>query len=140
MLELCGLSESIKSRNGLDTVVEEGGRNFSAGEKQLINISRTPLTPKKIVLVDEATASIDYNSDAMLQKIIREQLKDSTMFTIAHRIDTILSSDRIMVLDKGAILELDTPQALLQRQDSIFRKLYTQSHNRERNEHEEIAL
>ena len=86
------------------------------------------------MLVDEATASINYSSDAMLQKIIREQLKDSTMFTIAHRIDTILSSDRIMVLDKGTILELDTPQALLQRQESIFRKLYTESHNRPRSD------
>lgn len=89
------------------------------------------------MLVDEATASIDYNSDAMLQKIIREQLKDSTMFTIAHRIDTIMSSDRIMVLDKGTILEFDSPQALLQRQESIFRKLYKESHNRDSSDHED---
>jgi ABC-type multidrug transport system fused ATPase/permease subunit len=76
------------------------------------------------VLVDEATASIDYASDEVLQKVIKEQLSNSTMFTIAHRIETIMSSDRIMVLDKGKILELDTPTALLQRQESIFRNLY----------------
>lgn len=99
----------MKSRHGLDTVVEESGNNFSAGEKQLINISRTLLNPKKIVLVDEATASIDYQSDEMLQKVIKKELKESTMFTIAHRIETILSSDRIMVLDKGKIIELDSP-------------------------------
>jgi ABC-type multidrug transport system fused ATPase/permease subunit len=67
------------------------------------------------VLVDEATASIDNANDEMLQKVIKEQLSNSTMFTIAHRIETIMSSDRIMVLDKGRILELDTPTALLQR-------------------------
>ncbi len=91
-------------RNGLETVIEEGGNNFSAGEKQLINISRTLLNPKKIVLVDEATASIDYKNDERLQKIMKERLRDSTVFTIAHRIGTILESDRILVLDKGKIV------------------------------------
>ena len=67
------------------------------------------MNPKKIVLVDEATASIDYKSDEMLQTVIKQELKNSTMFTIAHRIDTILESDRIMVLDKGKIVELDSP-------------------------------
>ena len=61
----------MKERSGLSTVVEENGSNFSAGEKQLINISRTLLNPKKIVLVDEATASIDYKSDEMLQTVIK---------------------------------------------------------------------
>ncbi|XP_031505872.1 uncharacterized protein LOC116268300 [Nymphaea colorata] len=108
-LELCGLWEAVRARNGLATVIEEGGDNFSAGEKQLINISRTLLNPKRIVLIDEATASIDSRADRLVQRVISEQLSASTIITIAHRIDTILSSDRIIVLDKGKIVELDAP-------------------------------
>jgi ABC-type multidrug transport system fused ATPase/permease subunit len=84
-----------------------------------MNISRTLLNPKKIVLVDEATASIDFQSDEMLQKVIKKQLSQSTIITIAHRIDTILSSDRIMLLDKGRIVEIDSPQKLLEK-PSVF--------------------
>lgn len=129
VLDACGIWESLKTREGLDTVVEEGGQNFSAGEKQLINISRTLLNPRKIVLVDEATASIDFGTDALLQRVIKDRLKDSTMITIAHRIDTILTSDRILVLDKGKIAELETPKALLETPTSIFSKLYEEFKN-----------
>lgn len=96
-----------------------------------MNISRTLLNPKKIVLVDEATASIDFQTDAMLQKVIKEHLKDCTIITIAHRIDTIISSDRVLVLDKGEILELDSPSQLLKNSTSIFYKLYKESQNRD---------
>jgi ABC-type multidrug transport system fused ATPase/permease subunit len=96
-----------------------------------MNISRTLLNPKKIVLVDEATASIDFQSDALLQKVIKKHLSECTIITIAHRIDTILSSDRVLVLDRGQILELDAPQQLLKNSDSIFRKLYKESQNRD---------
>lgn len=94
-----------------------------------MNISRTLLNPKKIVLVDEATASIDFQSDEMLQKVIKQQLSQSTIITIAHRIDTILSSDIIMVLDKGRIVEIDSPQKLLEKQ-SIFSELYREFQNK----------
>jgi ATP-binding cassette subfamily C (CFTR/MRP) protein 1 len=107
--------------------VEEGGANFSGGERQLINIARTLLDPKKVVLVDEATASIDFKSDEMLQKVIRDQFAACTVITIAHRITTILSSDRILVLDKGHILELDSPSNLLKDPNSTFFKLYKES-------------
>ncbi|XP_031505870.1 uncharacterized protein LOC116268297 [Nymphaea colorata] len=131
-LELCGLWEAVRARNGLATVIEEGGDNFSAGEKQLINISRTLLNPKRIVLIDEATASIDSRTDRLVQRVISEQLSASTIITIAHRIDTILSSDRIIVLDKGKIVELDAPHELLKNPDSHFRKLYEESHTSKR--------
>ena len=88
-----------------------------------MNISRTLLKPKPIVLVDEATASIDHKNDEMLQRVLKVQLRDSTIITIAHRIDTILSSDRVLVLDKGRIVELNSPENLLKRR-SIFRGLY----------------
>lgn len=126
-LQRCGLWESLNSRNGLLTSVEEGGDNFSGGERQLINIARTLLDPKKVVLVDEATASIDYKSDEMLQKVIRDQFASCTVITIAHRITTILTSDRILVLDKGRIVELDSPQNLLKDPNSTFFKLYKES-------------
>lgn len=100
----------MKSREGLTTVIEEGGDNFSAGEKQLINISRTLLNPKQILLIDEATASIDAKTDRLVQRVISEQFSRSTVITIAHRIETILSADRVIVLDKGRIVELDSPQ------------------------------
>ena len=87
------------------------------------------MNPKKIVLVDEATASIDFATDELLQRVIKDRLRDSTMITIAHRIDTILTSDRILVLDQGKIAELDPPQVLLSRPDSIFNKLYEEFKN-----------
>ncbi len=115
------------SASFLATSVEEGGANFSGGERQLINIARTLLDPKKVVLVDEATASIDFKSDEMLQKVIRDQFAAYAVITIAHRITTILSSDRILVLDKGHILELDSPSNLLKDPTSTFFKLNKES-------------
>lgn len=81
------------------------------------------------MLVDEATASIDFGTDELLQRVIKDRLKDSTMITIAHRIDTILTSDRILVLDKGKIAEFETPKDLLSRPTSIFSKLYEEFKN-----------
>jgi ATP-binding cassette, subfamily C (CFTR/MRP), member 1 len=96
-----------------------------------MNISRTLLNPRPVVLVDEATASIDLKSDDMLQKVLKEQLQYSTIITIAHRIDTIISSDSILVLDKGRIVELDSPQNLLKR-NSVFGELYKEYQNKKK--------
>jgi len=79
----------------------ENGKNLSAGERQLLNISRALLKPKALVLVDEATASIDSETDAKIQEIMKKKFAKSTVFTIAHRISTILESDRIMVVNCG---------------------------------------
>jgi ATP-binding cassette subfamily C (CFTR/MRP) protein 1 len=94
-----------------------------------MNISRTLLNPKKVVLIDEATASIDFESDERVQRVIKEKLKGSTIVTIAHRIDTILTSDRIVVLDAGRVVEMDSPHALLGR-PSIFADLYREYQNK----------
>jgi ABC-type multidrug transport system fused ATPase/permease subunit len=123
-LRLCGVWEEFERREGLNTAVEEGGNNLSSGEKQLINIARSLLSPKRIVLIDEATASIDLETDAQIQKVIRQHFADKTVLTIAHRINTVVDSDRILVLNKGRIAEFDSPSNLLKNEDSLFYQLY----------------
>lgn len=81
----------------------------------MLNISRSLLNPKRIVLIDEATASIDIETDALIQKVIKKQFADKTVLTIAHRINTVVESDRILVLNKGEIAEFDSPERLLER-------------------------
>ena len=126
-LKLCGIWEDFSSKEGVQTHITEGGANLSSGEKQLINIARSLLNPKRVVLIDEATASIDIETDALIQKVIKSQFADKTVLTIAHRINTVVESDRILVLNKGSILEFDSPSELLKREDSVFAKLYKQS-------------
>lgn len=103
VLKLSGIWEEFVDKQGVHTQVDEGGANLSAGEKQLLNISRSLLNPKRVVLIDEATASIDFETDNKIQKVIKEQFADKTVLTIAHRINTVVGSDRILVLSKGEI-------------------------------------
>lgn len=98
-----GLWEAVSRRGGLQAEVAEKGANLSAGEKQLMNVARALLSPRGIVLMDEATASIDSASDALLQRAMREQFANSTVIAIAHRITTVMDSDRILVLDSGKV-------------------------------------
>jgi len=116
-----------RSNEGLNQEIEEGGSNLSVGEKQLICITRAILRKSKIIIMDEATANIDYKTEEMIQKAISELLSDSTFITIAHRIKTILNYDRIMTLDYGKIVDFDTPQNLLNDKTSLFYELYTKS-------------
>jgi len=97
------------------TQVTEGGSNLSAGEKQLLNITRSLLNPKRVVLIDEATANIDFETDTLVQKVIKQQFAEQTVLTIAHRINTVVNCDRILVLSKGEIQEFDKPEVLLNR-------------------------
>jgi len=108
---------------GLSKEVEVFGVNFSLGQQQLICLARAMLTPSKILLLDEATASLDSDTDAMVQKVLRTNFNERTIMTIAHRLDTIIDSDRILAMDKGIVAEFDSPKTLLANSKSIFSEL-----------------
>jgi len=105
---------------GLDHIVAEGGSNLSVGQRQLVCLARALLRKTRILVLDEATAAVDLETDDLIQSTIRAEFSDCTVLTIAHRIKTILDSDRVMVMDAGRLVELDSPEALLAKKDSTF--------------------
>ncbi|KAJ1824257.1 hypothetical protein LPJ60_000916 [Coemansia sp. RSA 2675] len=107
---------------GLDKWIKYNGSNFSIGQRQLVSLCRALLWRRKILVLDEATANIDTETDRIMQSVIRQEFKDCTVLTIAHRLNTVMDSDRILVMDKGKVAELDTPANLLAR-DSHFARL-----------------
>ncbi|KAK9477077.1 P-loop containing nucleoside triphosphate hydrolase protein [Lipomyces japonicus] len=107
----------------LDSLITEGGLNLSQGQRQLMCLARSLLTSPKIIVLDEATASIDYQTDAQIQVTIRQEFSDSTIITIAHRLRSIIDYDMILVLDDGKVIEYDKPFLLLQNKDSSFRAM-----------------
>lgn len=109
--------------DNLDYAVTEGGSNFSAGQRQLLCLARALLRRTKIIVMDEATASVDVETDALIQDTIRSEFIDSTVLTIAHRLATIIDYDRILVLDQGNVLEFDSPNVLLKDPESQFSKM-----------------
>ncbi|KAJ2304542.1 Canalicular multispecific organic anion transporter 1, partial [Coemansia sp. RSA 2706] len=115
-------TDDSKGQTGLLTEVEDNGQNFSVGQRQLISLCRALLWKRKIVILDEATANIDTRTDQLMQSIIRKELSECTVLTIAHRLKTVMDSDRIMVMDQGKCVEFDTPSNLLAR-DGHFSKL-----------------
>ncbi|XP_016091007.1 LOW QUALITY PROTEIN: multidrug resistance-associated protein 5-like [Sinocyclocheilus grahami] len=109
--------------NSLHSDVTENGENFSVGERQLLCVARALLRHSKILLLDEATAAIDTETDRLIQDTIRTSFSGCSTLVIAHRLNTVLNCDRIMVLDQGQILEFDTPSNLLADEDSRFRAM-----------------
>lgn len=102
--------------------MKEGGSNFSAGQRQLMSLARVLLkmNDSKILVLDEATAAVDVETDKIIQETIRKQFKDKTIVTIAHRLETVMDSDKILVLDEGEVAEFDSPQNLLESKQGIF--------------------
>ncbi|VEU22711.1 DEKNAAC103792 [Brettanomyces naardenensis] len=112
----------------LDQYVEDDGINFSLGERQLLALARALVRECKVLILDEATSSVDYETDSKIQRTIATEFNDCTILCIAHRLKTILSYDRIVVLDKGEIKEFDKPLNLYENEDGIFRSMCDQSH------------
>ncbi|XP_059169468.1 ATP-binding cassette sub-family C member 2-like [Physella acuta] len=123
-LEHANLKDFVQQLpNQLEYDVGEGGENLSVGQKQLICLARTLLRKTKILVFDEATASVDIETDDFIQKTIRTAFRDCTVITIAHRIHTVMDYDRIIVLEQGKIIEVDGPSNLLQNSTSKFYSL-----------------
>ncbi|CAJ0837317.1 5765_t:CDS:10 [Entrophospora sp. SA101] len=111
----------------LDSLVSENGGNFSQGQRQLIALARALVRSSKLIIMDEATASVDFKTDHMIQETIRQEFKESTLLCIAHRIRTVADYDRILVLDEGRLVEFDHPYTLMQSDDSLFRTMCERS-------------
>ncbi|XP_031147710.1 multidrug resistance-associated protein 4-like isoform X2 [Sander lucioperca] len=115
----------------LETVLAESGSNFSVGQRQLVCLARAILRKNRILVIDEATANVDPRTDELIQKTIRDKFRECTVLTIAHRLNTIIDSDRILVLDAGKIHAYDEPYTLLQDPDGIFYKMVQQTGKQE---------
>uniref|UniRef100_T1IZ26 Uncharacterized protein n=1 Tax=Strigamia maritima TaxID=126957 RepID=T1IZ26_STRMM len=127
-LEAVQLKDVIKHMpGGLDTELAEGGSNFSMGQRQLVCLARAILRKNNILVLDEATASIDPRTDALIQQTIRQKFKQCTVLTIAHRLNTIMDSDLILVMDSGEVKEMDDPYILLQDKHSLFYQMVRQT-------------
>ena len=111
---------NVRGFAALEDFVDEGGRNFSVGERQLLCLARAVLAKPKVLVLDEATASVDTETDAFIQKMIRERFQGTTLLTIAHRLNTIMDYDAILVMDKGRVAEFDSPKNLLKLEDGLF--------------------
>jgi ABC-type multidrug transport system fused ATPase/permease subunit len=121
VLERSDLKAYVTSCDGgLDSQVSEFGENLSVGQRQLLCLARAMLTRARGIIMDEATASVDVATDVMLQKAIRVDFAESTVLTIAHRLNTVIDYSRILVLDHGEIREFDTPANLLSDPNSVF--------------------
>nr|QWN59136.1 ATP-binding cassette C transporter [Rehmannia glutinosa] len=132
VLGKCQLKEAVEEKEeGLDSPVMEDGSNWSMGQRQLFCLGRALLRRSKILVLDEATASIDNATDTILQKTIRTEFADCTVITVAHRIPTVMDSTMVLAISDGKLVEYDEPMKLIKREDSLFGQLVKEywSHN-----------
>eukprot|EP00300_Choanocystis_sp_HF-7_P014604 c18745_g1_i2.p1 GENE.c18745_g1_i2~~c18745_g1_i2.p1 ORF type:complete len:1536 (+),score=408.64 c18745_g1_i2:44-4651(+) len=127
-LEQCSLRSYVEQREGrLDMVIEPNGANLSVGQRQLVCLGRALLRQSRVLVLDEATASIDGETDALIQRTLTENSQGRTVITIAHRIHTVLSSDKILVMGDGLVEEFDTPEQLMANKTGLFYSLVKSS-------------
>ncbi|XP_042145191.1 ATP-binding cassette sub-family C member 3-like [Ixodes scapularis] len=122
-LDQSHLGNFFRQCEGLDFEVSEGGLNLSVGQRQLVCLARALLRKTKILVLDEATASVDVETDLLVQRTLRDVMSGCTVLTIAHRIHTVLTSDRVVVMDQGRIVEVGSPAELLADTKSSFHAL-----------------
>lgn len=123
-LDKCQLGDIVRqSPKKLDSTVVENGENWSVGQRQLFCLGRVLLKRSNVLVLDEATASVDSSTDAIIQQTLREEFGDCTVLTVAHRIHTVIDSDLILVFSEGRIIEYDTPSRLLENKNSEFSRL-----------------
>ncbi|XP_040286793.1 ATP-binding cassette sub-family C member 10-like [Bufo bufo] len=123
VLGQCHLQDLVSRIGGLSADVGERGKNFSLGQRQLLCLARALLTEAKVLCIDEATASVDHQTDHLLQATIRQRFQERTVLTIAHRLHTIMDSDRVLVMHAGKVAEFDSPRILSSNRDSHFYRL-----------------
>ncbi|XP_062157642.1 putative ABC transporter C family member 15 [Alnus glutinosa] len=127
VLGKCHLAEMVKQdQRLLDAPVAEDGGNWSVGQRQLVCLARVLLKKRKILVLDEATASIDSATDSLIQQTIRDETKGCTVITVAHRIPTVIDNELVLVLDEGKVAEYGSPAQLLEDNSSSFSKLVTE--------------
>ncbi|XP_050307150.1 ATP-binding cassette sub-family C member 4-like [Anthonomus grandis grandis] len=124
----------------LDHPVSEGGSNFSLGQRQLVCLARALLRNNKILVLDEATANVDARTDGLIQTTIRKKFKDCTVLTVAHRLNTIMDSTKVLVMGSGEILEFDHPHELLQIPDGYFVKMVQETGSSMTEQLKQVAL
>ena len=130
LLEEVQLKAMVEKLPGqLEYRVNETGSNFSVGERQLVCLARALVQKSKIIIMDEATANVDFKTDNLIQEVIRHKFKDSTVLTIAHRLNTIMDYDKVLILDGGRMVEFDKPEILIQN-GGIFAELVKNSYAR----------
>ncbi|KAL7114288.1 hypothetical protein ACP275_04G111200 [Erythranthe tilingii] len=124
VLGKCQLKDTVHEKEGgLDSPVMEDGSNWSMGQRQLFCLGRALLRRSKILVLDEATASIDNATDTILQRTIRTEFADCTVITVAHRIPTVMDSTMVLAISDGKMVEYDEPMELMKREDSLFGQL-----------------
>jgi len=125
VLEQVQLKSLVLSfQQGLERVVSEEGNNFSVGERQLMCLARALLQEKKIIILDEPTANVDFKTDQLIQDTIRNRLREQTVIAIAHRLDTVLDYDKVVVVEEGKVVEVGKPADLIRQPTSTFSGMY----------------